>query len=369
MAYYIQHIQRLKLHKASIWAVKWSSFGDFIVSCGIDGTILIWGFFLKIISNELQNRQQIEKWFLKNWNYITFIKSFYFQGSHRRINWNENDNNFCVSSFSSQAFFCKIFFFFSFKTINIIEQFNLEGFSSEIKDCDFSRNEEKIIFSTRDKTIWFWERIMIHKFQCFLILQGHESDIKKILWHPRFSFLISISYEGFIRFFQKKNQETLIYNFWHFSNFSFLDLNFNLDGNTSNYCSAQGDFIILSNLFFHSLEPIKSKKKKSICFFFFDKLSFFTMHFSKSNAFFLISGNEEILHLIKQSKIKSKKKKKKYLFTGIKQNFCLIIKKSLYRFHFGYLNNCSWHPKNENVFVTCGEEGDVNFWSFLKNSF
>jgi hypothetical protein len=93
------------------------------------------------------------------------------------------------------------------------------------------------------------------------------------------------------------------------------------------------------------------------------------MHFSKSNAFFLISGNEEILHLIKQSKIKSKKKKKKYLFTGIKQNFCLIIKKSLYRFHFGYLNNCSWHPKNENVFVTCGEEGDVNFWSFLKNSF
>jgi hypothetical protein len=365
MVYYIQHIKRLKLHKASIWAVKWSCFGDFVVSCGIDGKIFIWSFFLKIINYDLQKRQQIEKCFFNNWNCITFSKSFYYQGSHRRINWNENDNNFCISSFSSKAFICKIFFLISFKTINIIEQFNLDGFSSELKDCDFSRNEDKIIFSTRDKTIWFWERIKVNKFQCFLILQGHESDIKRILWHPRFSFLISITYEGFIRFFQKKNVEVLIFNFWNFSNFSLLDLNFNLNGNTSNYCSTQGDLIILSNFFFNSLEQKKSKKKKSISFFFLDKLSFFTMNFSKSNAFFLISGNEEILHLIKHSKIKSKKKKKKYFFTGLKKNFSLVINKSLYKSHFGNLNNCSWHPKNENLFATCGEEGDVNFWSFL----
>jgi WD40 repeat protein len=366
MNYYLNHIQIFKTHKAIIWAMKWSSFGDFLISCGTDGVIFFFGFSLKIIIYKSREREKFEKFFYESWNCLSFIKSFYFQGSYRRINWCENFNQCCIPSFGGKVFICKIFFKKLFKTINIAKKFYLDGFTAEIKDSNFSKNGLKIITCTRDKTLWFWEKIISYEFQCLLILQGHESDIKRTSWHPRFTFVISITYNGFIRVFKKKNIEISLLRVLRFSDFSLLDFDFDINGNSFFFCSNQGELINLSNYLFPNFSrPNKWKKeKKYISFFFLSRFSFFALNFSKSNAVFLITGEDETFHLIKNIKIKSRKKKKQYIFKGVKKNTGLNLENSFQRAQFGSINNCIWHPKNENLFATCGEDGNIHLWSF-----
>jgi WD40 repeat protein len=362
MTFFVNHIKKFTLHKASVWALKWSSFGDFLISCGIDGIIFIWGFNLILSYSNLNERQIIEKFFYQNWNFLSFFKSFYFRGSFRRVNFCENFNTFCVSTFSGKVLICKIFFLNFYKTVDINENFYLDGFLSEIKDGDFSKNGLMMTYCTRDKALWFWEKIVSRKFQCFLILHGHESDIKKVIWHPRFAFLISSTYNGFVRVFQKKNYCIRMLKLFNFSDNSLLNIELDTSGNSIFFCSNQGELIILLNfLFSEYLNSNSNKKKTSTSFFFLSRLPLFGLNFSKTNAFVSITGDDETFHILKNFKIKKKKKE----LQGLKEQKILQIEKSFFRLQFGTINTCIWHPKNENIFVTSGEDGNIHFWSFL----
>nr|UXY87335.1 putative cytosolic iron-sulfur protein assembly protein CIAO1 [Cryptomonas sp.] len=347
-------------HKAIVWNICWSVYGEFLVSCGADGIIFIWGLISNLYFVNYDKKMIIETQYFSNWDNLCKFESFLIFKSYRNISWSGSFNSFCVSSFSGAVHLCKIVFFNNKKSVYLEKRNSLFGPTCEVKSCDFSQNGALICTSTRNKIVWLWEKQLGNIFDCFFILKQHESDIKCSKWYPRNKFLVTSTYEGIIRFFTK-DKKCVFYN----GSITLLKstiwlINFSKIGNQFIYCSNRGELGIFDR---------KAKMKPGIRVLLFmlsySSISFFS--YSNITSTILYAGNEESINILINWNFWIREKELHVFYGGMIGNFRFNIETSAKYPHLGNINCIVWHPKNDNIFASCADDMLINIWYYAQS--
>ena len=200
-------LKSFKKHKALIWNICWSLFGDFLISCGTDGIILIWGPCIgcKLIDSILKKKDELLNFSL--WTNICAIESFSKFRTYKNIKWANKFNFFCAVSFSGFSFMFNIIFQSGFKRQVYLQiQDMLLGPKCELKNCDFIRSGKFVSIVGRNKLIYIWKKNLREKYSCFFIIKYNKSDIKCIKWYMDHQHIITSSYNGELKIFFKKKK-------------------------------------------------------------------------------------------------------------------------------------------------------------------
>ncbi|ABW98147.1 hypothetical protein HAN_2g329 (nucleomorph) [Hemiselmis andersenii] len=363
--FFLNKIKIFKTNRASIWSLKWNTLGTFLISCGADGCVFIWGLTSSEISFDSKIRSLIEKKIYSNWNCITFQMKGPNKTTHRTLSISKNVYQIGISTFTGDTKICKIFFPKNIRKIFLTKLEVLNGPTSEIKNCSFSPDGSNLIACSRNKMVWNWEKDSKNFFNSFFVLENHESDIKQSIWHPQFGIILTSTYEGNVRLFQKNLEEIWIISSLRFSFFSIFTITTDESGEKIIFSSTKGELFIFpfwKNFFNKSF--YFSKKNSAFFFFSIGNHSIFKFDISKSNFFFSLSGKDDSLHILKICSIWVWDKIFKIFYIGIRYFEILSFENSVIRSHCGNLNNLAWHPKNENLVASCSEDSCIILWNF-----
>uniref|UniRef100_A0A7S0W669 Uncharacterized protein n=1 Tax=Hemiselmis tepida TaxID=464990 RepID=A0A7S0W669_9CRYP len=242
--FFLDKIKTLKTNKSSIWSLKWNPLGTFLISCGVDGCIFIWGLASSRTSFDIKIRSFIEKEIYTKWNCITIQTKEYFKTTHRTLSYSKNVYQIGIGTFTGDIKICKIFFSGKNRKIFLKRLTVLKGSASEIKNCAFSQNGSNFVACSRNKIVWNWEKDSKDFFYSFFILENHESDIKQSIWHPQLGIILTSTYEGNIRLFQKNLKEIWIIHSFKFSSFSIFALTTDENGKKIIFGSTKGELFL-----------------------------------------------------------------------------------------------------------------------------
>nr|UXY87829.1 putative cytosolic iron-sulfur protein assembly protein CIAO1 [Cryptomonas curvata] len=341
-------------HLATIWTISWSSFGELLFSCGADGTIFIWGPICQSIYRNINSKKTMEKLKFSKWNNLCRFESFLDFKTFRNITYSFNASQFCASSFSGISQLCKISFFNGKKFVTLKKKNILIGPVSEIKSCNYSPDKNYICISSRNKTIWVWEKDLKNNYKFFIIIKENDGDIKCTKWYPRHKYLVTSSYGGIINFYKKK-KKNLFYNGSIFiSNTIIWNINFNEDGKEFYYSTNQGEvsgFLKTKKLYYYLI-----CSTISIPFFLW----------SNYTSSIVCTNNEESSNILFRCKFLLKKKNLQFFFGGVSKFFRIKFEKSLVCPHIGDINSLAWHPNNNNIIASCGDDLTIYIWHYTQ---
>jgi WD40 repeat protein len=68
--FFFKKIKTIQISRGAIWSLKWSTLGTYLIACGIDGFIFIFGFSQSKSPFDLEIRSFIER---KNFYYYNCI--------------------------------------------------------------------------------------------------------------------------------------------------------------------------------------------------------------------------------------------------------------------------------------------------------
>ena len=60
---------------------------------------------------------------------------------------------------------------------------------------------------SRDKTVWIWEVMDDHDFECAAVITNHDQDVKRTVWSPKDGICSSCSYDNSIRLYQEQDDD------------------------------------------------------------------------------------------------------------------------------------------------------------------
>lgn len=365
---YLTNVKKFYLGKSSTWSITWSSVGNFLISCGADGIVFVWGRCFSRNIKKSCKKSIIDKYIFQNWNCLEFFRTNEKSTTIRTCAFSQNFYEISLCYFNGENDMCQILFLNAPKSFSIYKSINLIGPRSEIKSCEFSPNGSIFSISLREKLVWSWVRKESKIFEHLFILGNHESDIKRLKWHPFFGFILTATYDGIFRMFQKKKNEIILNFSFKFSSFSILCVKINEEGRKSMFCNSKGEFFSFPILMKKSNkynEPIKRSKKKNFSSFCRNSIQSFDS--SAANSFLSIAGDDDSLNIVKRTGIWAKEKIKKNFYKNSKNEKILNLDFSIPRAHSGNITDIVWHPKFSNILASSGDDSSVKIWVLSDN--
>lgn len=360
----IKLISTLEEHNSIIWSITWGMSGNFLVSIGIDSSLVVWGPIGNIIQKKFYKKNFGEALYFKSWNKLHQLKLSQILRTFRYLSRKINSNYFSVSDFQGNMYLLSVVFIKCYKICLVEIKHILKGHSSELKGCDFSFDENLLASCGRDRTIRIWKNRFKKKIECEFIFKENKSDVKSVKWNPCFKELIASTYEGDIRLIVFNENPINIRI--KISKSVIWSLSFDGIGREVLLGNGIGELIMLQ---INSLKPcysfdkrIEREFQKLLMIFFFGLDTLNSITLSTKNYFFASGSSSGMVGLAKKQKIFKKWKFSKNKIVKRKLDVVLTPISILSNFHFGKVNAIIWHPIFDNIFLSCGDDSFLNIW-------
>lgn len=353
----------LKGHVSTIWSIIWGISGNYLISSGVDSSLIIWGPCENFKLENTYTRSFGEISYFKSWCKIYHLKISKNLRTFRSLAKKINSNYFSISDFLGNSYLLEIVFL-KYSNCCLIEiKHILRGHLSEIKGSDFSYNEHFFSSCGRDRSILLWKKNL----DCDSFFKKSKSDVKCVKWNPSYMEIAFSNYDGNLLFilFQKKKKKIFEIKI---SNSVIWNIFYEKFGKELIIGNGIGEIFFL-DLNSESFLDIKKKTKlnrihygnlKNLVFLNYDSIQYTSQ--SERNYLFLNgSSNGTVILTKNQITIKSKKFTKNGIYLK-KNNFFFRILSLIVNSHYGKINSIIWHPFFENVFVSCGDDSNLNIW-------
>jgi len=148
----------LKGHRGAIWSILWGVSGNYLISVGVDSSLVIWGPSEIFFPVNMYKKSVGEITYFNSWAKLYQLKMSKVLRTFRSLAKKVNSNYFSISDFLGNSYLWGIIFLKCFKICIVEINHNLKGHSSEIKGCDFSSSENVFSSCGRDRNIWVWKK-------------------------------------------------------------------------------------------------------------------------------------------------------------------------------------------------------------------
>jgi|NorSeaMetagenome_1021524.scaffolds.fasta_scaffold15438_2 WD40 repeat protein len=350
----------LKEHIGIIWTISWSISGNFLISIGVDSSLIIWGPIKNLVSRNMYRKSIGEINYFKSWKKIYKIELFQrlrtFRGLGRKI----NSNYFSISDFQNNSYMIEASFFKCLKTCLVAIKHCIKEHSSEIKSCQFSSDEIVYASGGRDRSIWFWKNYKNEKINCDFILKNRDSDIKNIKWNPVYLELISCTYEGVFVIIIYENEEKLTFEH-KVCNSTILNFFFEATGQKIISGNTAGELLLINLVTIKDFMTLKKKRYPELLTIFFSNNGTISSLAQSDKHFIFSFGNiQGNINMVKNKKLTKKLDLKKNKTANIELYFKLKPFVLAPHIHFGKINAISWHPIFDNIFASSGDDSTIN---------
>ena len=360
----------LKGHRGAIWSILWGVSGNYLISVGVDSSLVIWGPSEIFFPVNMYKKSVGEITYFNSWAKLYQLKMSKVLRTFRSLAKKVNSNYFSISDFLGNSYLWGIIFLKCFKICIVEINHNLKGHSSEIKGCDFSSSENVFSSCGRDRNIWVWKKGFEKTIECSSVLKKSDSDIKCIKWNPRYTEIASGVYGGnlILIIFEKKKKKITELNI---SNSVIWNIIYDKLGKNLILGNGTGEIFFLNSIVKNTsyLDTKMSLNRKYFPVLF--NLVFLSCNSIQNNSrcgrnfLFAVADSNGSINLTKNQKIIRCKKKKNQICE--KKNVLFLKILSLFsNSHYGKINTILWHPFFENVFVSCGDDSNLSIWRIRK---
>ena len=365
--YTVRILKSFKIFDSTIWSMEWSNTGSFLFSSGSNGILCCWGPCLKTSQRTKIFKSDHDQKIFNDWKLLGKFNTLLINKTFRSICILKNSNNLSISNFSGELLLGNLENYKSKKILSIKIYSRLICHSAEIKSSCFSINGGLLSTCGRDKTILIWEKIRSRNFQCLFIVDNHESDIKRIIWHQSMEYILSSTYNGFIRAIGVYSNEWKICLKFSFDSSIIWSIEFNSKGEVILVLAEDASFFFFPIFRLSQIKPYILENMERFCIIFFENESLNTGIFSLINATTILGSTTGTLNLLKKQKNFSSFSKDDINFGKILPgNNFFWLKNEI------FLSNSNpermlqlvWHPLNENILAGTGKNSKILIWFF-----
>jgi len=365
--YTVRVLKFFKIFDYTIWSMEWSNTGNFLFSSGSNGIICVWGPFLKTSQKTKIFKSEYNQKLFNNWKLLGKFNTLLINKTFKSIGILKNSNNLSISNFSGELLLGNCENYISKKILSIKIHSRFICHSAEIKSSCFSINGGLLSTCGRDKTILIWEKTLSRKFQCLFVVDNHESDIKRIIWHQSKEYIFSSTYNGFIRAIGVYSNEWRICLKFSFDSSIIWSLEFNSKGEVILVLAEDASFFFFPIFRLSQIKQCIFQNMERFSIIFFENESLHTGVFSLINATTILGSTSGTLNLLKKQKNFSSFSKDDIEFGKIfrdKKFFWLKNEIFLSNSNPEPILQLAWHPLNENILAGTGKNSKILIWFF-----
>ena len=342
-------IATLSGHTDRVWSIDFSPDGTLLASCGGDKNVRIW-------AKEYRQDSSIEE---SKWFCLSVLDEAQ-RRTVRCVKWSHCGRLLAATSFDATTAIWRRIGKEQFELAAI-----LEGHENEVKAVAWNRADNLLATSSRDKSVWIWEALgdigstgdgddddidnnIPADFECASVLMGHSQDVKSVLFDPNENRLVSCSYDDTIKFWEEDDDdwfcsETLV---GHTS--TVWSLSF--EKTSKRLISGSDDCTCIIWKKEDGNDNNNKWIQETVLKGYHDR-SIYCVHWSTlTNKIASVGADDRIC----------------IYNADVDKEVKLICK--VEKGHAADINGVTWHPKDENILATCGDDNVVKLWALKETT-